>query len=312
MFGPLAARLRTALDLFSNGTLVGRRSALNLIPGTGLTTTVAENVAQNRIDATFALTNTYRQQLTADRTYYVRIDGSDSNNGLANTSGGAFLTIQKAIDTVSALDNGGFNVTIQVGNGTYTQALTLKSYVDSGSMTIQGDTTTPSNVIVSTTSQNGFTATGVIGPWTIQGFRLKTSTAGQCIVSTQGSIINLGKNEFSVCAGNHVYCAQLGQVSFLSSYTINGNSSIHWNAQGQGSITCGGLTITLSGTPAITTFALTTLLGLLRVDGNTFSGSATGTRYYVDSNSVLYTGGAGATYLPGNVAGTTATGGQYL
>ena len=61
-----------------------------------------------------------REVLTANRTYYVRTDGSDSNDGLANTAGGAFLTIQKAINIVSALDIGTYTVTMQVGAGTYT------------------------------------------------------------------------------------------------------------------------------------------------------------------------------------------------
>jgi DNA-binding CsgD family transcriptional regulator len=61
-----------------------------------------------------------REVLTANRTYYVRTDGSNSNDGLSNTSGGAFLTIQKAIDIVAALDLSIYNVTIQVGSGTYT------------------------------------------------------------------------------------------------------------------------------------------------------------------------------------------------
>ena len=63
-----------------------------------------------------------RELLTANRTYYVRTDGSDGNTGLANTSGGAFLTIQKAIDTAAALDLSVYNVTIQLADGTYTIA----------------------------------------------------------------------------------------------------------------------------------------------------------------------------------------------
>jgi hypothetical protein len=43
----------------------------------------------------------------------------------------------------------------------------------------------------------------------------------------------------------------------------------------------------------------------------TFTGSATGPRYRADSLGLIQTNGAGATYLPGNSAGSTSAGGQY-
>jgi hypothetical protein len=42
------------------------------------------------------------------------------------------------------------------------------------------------------------------------------------------------------------------------------------------------------------------------------TGTATGKRYNILSGSIVDTFGSGSTYFPGDVAGTTATGGQYL
>src|SRR5947209_19614879 len=92
-----------------------------------------------------------REQLAGNRTYYVRTDGADGNNGLANSSGGAFLTIQKAIDTAAALDLSIYNVTIQVADGSYTGAVTVTGpWVGSGTVFLQGNTTTPANVVITT------------------------------------------------------------------------------------------------------------------------------------------------------------------
>lgn len=76
--------------------------------------------------------------------YYVRTDGNDSNNGLLNTAGGAWLTIQKAADTMAAGD------TVLVQPGTYQEVVSpansglagdLIRYQAQGSVVIDGANT---------------------------------------------------------------------------------------------------------------------------------------------------------------------------
>lgn len=255
-----------------------------------------------------------REALSSNRTYYVRTDGSDSNDGLANTSGGAFLTIQKAIDVVSStLDiSAGVTVTIQVADGTYTGTNVLYDTVGPGSVIIRGNNTTPSNVVISTTSADCFTCSGGKS-WSVLDLKVTTATSGWGLSSLYGGVLKFGNLDFGTCATGHVLAAFSGQVFANSDYQISGASSYHLFLDRFGYVEVSGKTITITGTPAFSSvFARASGLSEVFIDSCAFSGSATGKRYDILSNSVIATGGAATTYLPGSVAGTTATGGQYV
>lgn len=258
-----------------------------------------------------------RDRLTANRTYYVRTDGSDSNNGLANTSDGAFLTIQKAISVVSSLDMSTFNVVIQVADGTYTGVNSVTAaFLGSGTVTIQGNTGIPANVIISTTSANCFSASGG-GRFTISGMELRSTASGGVYVNGGGSVITIGPSvRFGAIAGAQIRADASGKIASSANYSIVGSAGQHILVANGGLVEMGGVTVTLTGTLAFGTFAYGTAMGLISMYAVTWSGSgsgsATGARYSASGNSVINTFGQATTYLPGNSTGSTTTGGQYL
>jgi hypothetical protein len=170
-----------------------------------------------------------RDRLTAARTYFVRTDGNDACNGLTNAAGSsgacAFLTIQKAVNTVFGLDIDVNNVTIQVADGTYTGAVLVNGpWLGSATVTLQGNTTTPANAIISVAGANAVRVQ-TAGRLTIQGFTLAASGSNlaglnalggaavnfdrlvfgaadrQMAAYSGGSIINIGSKTYSVSGG---------------------------------------------------------------------------------------------------------------
>lgn len=255
-----------------------------------------------------------RERLFAARTYYVRTDGSDSNTGLANSSGGAFLTVQKAIDVASALDNNGYDITIRVVAGTYTGSNTLKSFIGSGSILIRGDTADLTSTIISTTSADCFTnlGNGHYGTYKLEYLKLQTTTSGKCIYVGSFGMLKYQNVAFGACASEHIQATGDSTIVCTGNYTINGSAGYHFAAYYGGKINVSGVTITVSGTPAFSgIFAYSWGCSAIYCSGNTFSGSATGKRYAVDYPGLIFTNGGGANYFPGNSAGTTSNGGVY-
>ena len=257
-----------------------------------------------------------RFSLTANTTFYVATTGNDSTNtGLS--SGSPWATIQKAINFIStSIDLAGFTATIQCADGTYTAGGSVGvPFTGGGTVVLQGDTATPANCIISTTSANCITVSNG-AQLSIAGFKLQTTTSGLGIlVQTAAFVQIIGNMNYGTIAsgGYHLYAGSDGLIVISSNYTVSGSAPTHYGANA-GTINIGSaITVTLSGTPAFATaFALATNLGNLQLAGITFSGSATGVRYSAVANSLIQTSGGGASYLPGNSAGSTATGGQYV
>lgn len=258
-----------------------------------------------------------RAVLTATRTYYVRTDGSDSNTGLSNTAGGAFLTIQHALDVASSLDCVTYSVTISVQAGTYTVTtpINLPVMLGSGTMTLQGDTTTPANVVIT----NATAATSVLRglgctPWTIEGFKITNSGTG----ASDGLIFNnckikIGNCEFGAITRFAFLLTGLVYMDFTTTVKISGSMAAFIFCQRGSHSVAAVATWTISGTPAFSSWFVNSFdVSTAQFSGVTFSGSATGVRYSVSQNAVVDTGGGGATFLPGNSAGSAVTGGQYV
>jgi hypothetical protein len=244
---------------------------------------------------------------------YAAATGSDSNDGLEATPSGAFLTLAKAESAIRALDLGGFTATVQIGDGTYTAGVTITGPYRGGNVTWQGNAGTPANVIISTTSadafilQNGARAT-------VKDLRPQTTTSGFGFRVQRMSTLSFTNLSFGACATGHFLAADISAISASGAYSINGAASYHIYAAANSVVRIEGTTVTITGTPAFgAQFVYAEQGAVIQAASLTFSGSATGTRYSVVQNGVINTGGGGASYFPGSVAGITpTTGGQYL
>lgn len=290
-------------------------SATTPLAGTETVEIVQAGVSKKVAVSYFGGSGGGREVLSANRTYYVRADGSDSNNGLANTSGGAFLTIQKAIDVAVALDLSIYAITIQVADGTYTGANILKPYIGVGPITINGNNTTPTNVVISTTSATCFYATDSLR-WLITNLKMTAATSGGAIQTNGNSMVQISGVDFGASVSSHMTALTGSSITAHGNYTVSGGSSAggHAYATGCSKISTIGITVTLSGTPSIHESWVWCDRGLGYFDmfGMTFSGTgATGKRYIINMGGVCFINGGGANYFPGSIAGTTATGGQY-
>jgi hypothetical protein len=257
-----------------------------------------------------------RDKLTANRTYYVRTDGSNSNNGLADSAGGAWLTWDYAVDFVVAnLDLAGYTCTIQCGGSgsrTFSNAtVSLNPWTGGGTLQLLGNTTTPSEVTWDGTGTK-LTATLGIGTLEVKGFTIASSNGYGLNINGAAGRVNVDAIVWGTC--NNAHITMFGGLLKEYTTTITGNATHHINLSGPTVYYEHVSTLTISGTPAFSGAYAKVEFGAVSNDygGYTSASSATGVRYDVSANGILNTYGSGATYLPGSTAGSTATQGQYI
>jgi hypothetical protein len=254
-----------------------------------------------------------REVLTANRTYYVSPTGSNSNDGL--TPATAFATIYKAYEVaLKQLDTAGYTVTAQLADGTYNETVQISAaLVGGGVFAISGNAANPGNVILSAAAIGTVVTYATGQQILLQHLEIRNSSGSGIYCGAPGTFLRIGAGmRFGACSAAQM---QLNVGSFLrceSSYSIVGNAGYHLIASNS-IVQYYALTVTLVGTPAFATrFVNAALLANVQMAGVTFVGSATGVRYFAGTNAIIYTNGGGATYFPGDAAGTVASGGQYI
>ena len=246
-----------------------------------------------------------REKLFADRTYYVATTGSDSNTGLS--AGSAFLTLQKAMDTIASIDLNGTNVTISVANGTYTAGLKVKPLLGGNTVTVTGNTSTPSSVVISAGANNCFDnqVSGVT--LVISGFKTTNTSGGNGLYAWYGGVILFSSYEAGGGGSYGMSAGSGGIITAMGNYTISGGSNAHWNATRGGCINVNSRTVTITGTPTfLSYFAYAQQGGIISCLSNTFSGGIRGVGFYVTQAGLIASGTSSTTYLPGS-AGTVVS-----
>lgn len=257
----------------------------------------------------------FRQLLTSNINLYVATTGSDiTNTGL--TAGSPFATMQKAWNTLlQNYDLGGNTATINVAAGTYAAGIVaLSSLPGYGSVVVLA--TGP--VTLSVTNASCFQATTGAQYTVSGGFTLSATGSGIGqgfgVTCSQGSIYVGAGITFGACSLAHIASVQNSTVYLLGSYTIAGNAALHWQAERSSVIVTAPLvnmTVTLTGTPNFSSrFASCRDQSNIYIPSAqmTYSGAASGQKYYVDTGGGIDTLTAASGTIPGSTAGLAVSG----
>lgn len=259
----------------------------------------------------------YRPLLTGDLTYFVRSDGSDSNDCLSDSAGGACLTWQHPVDLAAAWDINRYTITIRHGvessPKTFTANTSIPAMTGGGGLKLFGSAT-PGYTIINVAGDDCFTLNGV-GTTQVLFGQMKLVGGGAAQINVAGNSVAIigGGMDFGAANWVHVFVHDSQALLYVlnSSYTVSGSAPQSHIFVNGGMAFHENSPITITGTPSFPgAFLAATNAGKIQVTSAFHSGSIIGPSCAAQANAVINTYGGGWK-LPGTAC-VTATGGQYI
>ena len=277
--------------------------------------------------------------------YVNQTTGSDTlDEGRGESTEKPFKTIQAAVDYIANNYNmATFTATVRVASGynNVNELLSLKDFNrTSGCIEITSVSGSREDVKV------GGVALRYPGLYILRSISIKTPSytdavsANYAIYCNAGQIdlydinidftgLNTTTSFYTIGADNtgliRIYATT--SEDFPSGITITGSDDITAGNITMMAALSGGIIqfsadITVVGDIDVYIFAAASLLGIIRRSTSVFAnpgrapvitttGTITGTRYVVNTNGIIESGGGGAELFPGSISGGTYTGGQY-
>jgi hypothetical protein len=246
--------------------------------------------------------------ITGSYTYYIN-SGSGNDTSGNGSSGSPWKTISGAVSNVNKqLVSPGVTITLQLSDGTYSGAVLTNTNC---AFKIRGNSSNVSATHVSGNLEAYENATVMTEYVKVNAV---TAYNGGVFYVQTGSLL-------AASIYSHMYAADGGIIRITGNYQCQGNSHQHFTAEAGAIYVDSGLTLTINGSPAMATFAWALRRGIIRMHrygGTRLNisgagiGSMTGTRYSVESLSIIDTNNGGANYFPGNVGGSVVTSGLYF
>jgi hypothetical protein len=273
--------------------------------------------------------------LTAPKTLYVNgttgddtaYDGS-SATVVAGTIHGPYKTIQRASNECMKYNLNGYNIAVNVAPGAYVTFF-LISPGGAGRVIFLGNNATPAATLITGTNASAIGISGA-GLTEISGFKMTTSGSSPndtCSALNVGSTARVWLHDVDLgqCSGSQLVVSRNSVLTLWGNITLSGGSSLTGFAGGSflscfmaASVETNPPTTPLYfNVPAPISYTNAFIncleLGITGVTWSSFTGFAnvTGLKFNVTLNGVISTAGSGVNYYPGNIAGATASGGQY-